>query len=107
MMDVDLKTKWLAALRSGKYKQGQRALKRNDEFCCLGVLCDVLGADWEVGADKDLGATVGGELQDYYLNPCALATAGFSEQQQAILYGMNDDQGRSFAEIADHIEANL
>ena len=39
-------TKWLKALRSGKYKQGRGALcqidkKGNESFCCLGVLCDL------------------------------------------------------------------
>jgi len=39
-------TKWLKALRSGKYKQGRGALcqidkKGAESFCCLGVLCDL------------------------------------------------------------------
>jgi len=39
-------TKWLKALRSGKYKQGRGTLcqtdkKGNESFCCLGVLCDL------------------------------------------------------------------
>ena len=38
-----LKDKWIAALRSGKYKQGKGALQRNESFCCLGVLCEVAG----------------------------------------------------------------
>lgn len=31
--------KWLAALRSGEYKQGKQTLRTSDnKFCCLGVL---------------------------------------------------------------------
>jgi hypothetical protein len=42
-------TKWLEALRSGKYVQGKNALKREDgSFCCLGVLQDVLDGKVEV-----------------------------------------------------------
>ena len=42
------KKKWVAALRSGKYKQTrqQLAYKHNDgdkSYCCLGVLCDITG----------------------------------------------------------------
>ena len=43
--------RWVAALRSGTYQQGQRVL-RNDHngYCCLGVLCDLvkgeLGLKW-------------------------------------------------------------
>lgn len=44
-MKPEIKEKWLAALKSGKYKQGKHALCRtNDDeksFCCLGVLCDL------------------------------------------------------------------
>lgn len=40
-MNKIIKTKWVKALRSGKYKQGKGALKKNGNFCCLGVLCDL------------------------------------------------------------------
>jgi hypothetical protein len=36
-------TKWIAALRSGEYKQGKNALCSNDEYCCLGVACEIKG----------------------------------------------------------------
>ena len=37
----EFKAKLLAALRSGDYKQGRLALRKDDAFCCLGVACDV------------------------------------------------------------------
>lgn len=41
-LDPELKSKWVAALRSGKYKQGKYRLRKKDEtYCCLGVLCDI------------------------------------------------------------------
>lgn len=45
-MNSAVKEKWLAALRSGRYKQGRGALAQHDDdgdmlFCCLGVLCDL------------------------------------------------------------------
>lgn len=44
----DYKNNWIAALRSGKYKQGQAALCVEDEcgarrYCCLGVLAQLDG----------------------------------------------------------------
>ena len=44
-----VKRKWLAALRSGEYKQTTGALydSTNDAFCCLGVLCNIEGVDKE------------------------------------------------------------
>lgn len=32
---------WIRALKSGKYKQTQNKLKRENSYCCLGVACDL------------------------------------------------------------------
>lgn len=40
-MKPDVKKLWVEALRSGKYKQGKGCLRAGDEYCCLGVLCDL------------------------------------------------------------------
>lgn len=37
-MEKKLKTKWVKALRSGRYEQGNSYLKFGHKFCCLGVL---------------------------------------------------------------------
>lgn len=43
---TDFHLEWLKALRSGKYKQGQGMLRdHSGAYCCLGVLCEVLGAE--------------------------------------------------------------
>lgn len=42
----------IAALRSGKYDQGWGRLhdETENEFCCLGVACDISGlGEWEIG----------------------------------------------------------
>lgn len=101
-MDIELKTKWTEALRSGSFKQAQRTLRSEEGYCCLGVLCEVMGAKWQ----RDGSARIGSELQAYYLSNKALETADLSDPQQSTLYGMNDN-GASFKEIADYIEQNL
>lgn len=41
--------KWIDALRSGEYEQGEYRLRVGDQFCCLGVACDVSGlGNWEI-----------------------------------------------------------
>jgi len=40
-MNEKVVQKWTAALRSGAYKQGDGALRTEDNYCCLGVLCDL------------------------------------------------------------------
>lgn len=100
-MDAKIKREWIAALRSGKYKQAKGTLRRDGGFCCLGVLCDVMGAQW---VDED--AIVNGELQNVYLSNNAADTAELKDGEQEKLWTMNDD-GKPFSEIADYIEREL
>ena len=52
METLDFIDRWIAALRSGDYKQGENALRMPDSddknascFCCLGVACDLIEKD--------------------------------------------------------------
>lgn len=40
-MKQEIAEQWVAALRSGNYKQRAAHLRKGDRFCCLGVLCDI------------------------------------------------------------------
>lgn len=42
-MDTEIRDKWMAALRSGEYRQGTGALRNSQtgRYCCLGVLCEI------------------------------------------------------------------
>ena len=41
-MNIPVVKKWIEALESGEYKQGQQSLKNSSlEYCCLGVLTDI------------------------------------------------------------------
>jgi len=55
-MRADIKTKWVAALRSGEYEQTGGMLRSNNGYCCLGVLCDLYaketGMKWWEGGGK-------------------------------------------------------
>ena len=45
---------WVEALESGKYQQGTGVLHRGDQFCIMGVACDISGlVTWEHGSDPD------------------------------------------------------
>src|SRR5271166_2256567 len=104
-MDEKVKKKWLRALRSGKYKQGQLALRVGSRYCCLGVLCDISGAKW-----RNFGFIPGysaGELQgqteDEALSGEFRRSVGLTKRQVSHLMDMNDGRGKSFEEIADYI----
>ncbi len=99
-MDQPIKTEWVAELRSGKREQGQKKLRDDDDrFCCLGVLMDVVHkGDWYV---RDVSACSGG-----LLNLTELRRVKLEDDAQTRLAAKNDN-GETFLEIADWIEANL
>lgn len=110
-MKPEIKAKWLAALRSGKYKQTSDVLHDERGMCCLGVLIDVVDPKgWKQAGWDYNRCSYEGEDQ--------LPTAAFCERvglpapvrkystRTTItnkLAEMNDD-GKSFTEIADFIE---
>lgn len=114
--------KWVAALRSGKYQQGRNMLRPNDnQFCCLGVLCDISGlGKWEDERGDDITFyTVGEDTSETVLPATVRRWAGmrhyegeFTEKDQLgvpviqKLSGLNDSGRWSFEDIADIIEKN-
>jgi hypothetical protein len=104
-VNQEYKAKWVAALRSGEYRQGQGKLRTGDAFCCLGVLCDVvgreLGGEW---AGEDF--TRGQGLSSSAVAPSWLVETCGIYYRQGELAEMNDD-GATFSAIADHIEREL
>jgi hypothetical protein len=115
-MDEEIKQKWIKALRSGDYRQGQHCLRNGDNFCCLGVLADVLGARWTDAADDEYEnihtyeggrfAILDGRKAEECL-PSEVALRLGLDGKQERLWEMNDTEDASFSEIADYIEQNL
>lgn len=79
-MKRKIKEKWVAALRSGEYKQGTGRLHTlvgssggyspEDKFCCLGVLCDLAFKEGKVDRrtgylDDALEYGKGKQVDDY------------------------------------------
>ena len=128
-MIPELKAKWVAALRSGDYKQGTEFLKAGSateisngqhEYCCLGVLCEILNIpsvpypnaagevyDYKFG---EAGQDAGLIPTNYFHNDL-----GFDRLNQPVLMTMNDGvqsetetiPPKTFAEIADYIEKEI
>jgi hypothetical protein len=96
--------KWVSALRSGNYHQTRGRLKRGDEFCCLGVACDVLkeavGGVWEPGGTFRFDTIrEGGTLPIQLANLLELPNGAVCE-----LIRMNDTYAKNFNQIADYLE---
>lgn len=107
--------KWAEALRSGKYKQGRNTLRYSDEFCCLGVACDIAienGVALTVAQDEYGEWTYGGKadvlppsVQEWLcLRTANAAPKGEIEGEHESLAGYNDGGG-TFEEIAAVIES--
>ena len=117
-MKEAIRDRWTEALRSGKYKQLVGRLSwgtaPEQEFCCLGVLCDLHSA--ETGEQWDGDAMY--LLQNMGLPQEVLEWAGLPPNSNAVevdlkvdsgtttLAGLNDG-GASFETIADIIEEEL
>lgn len=97
--------KWVEALESGEYEQGGGALCRDDEFCCLGVACDVAlknGVALKVDRDQSWVTFDGHPLT---LPPAVQDWLGLRTEDGALCEGpsltdLNDWESHSFAEIA-------
>lgn len=119
-MDADIKRKWVDALRSGKYKQARGKLKnRAGGFCCLGVLCDIVGVkpEWVStyksglhNTDASYNKSVHGhyrfENEKNYLPSRVSEIAKVSMADQKLLANKNDT-GASFNAIANYIERKM
>lgn len=101
-MKPKIKKLWVEALRSGKYKQGKRALKTKNGYCCLGVLCDISNlGEWKEFSYLGEDLTLPLEVQLW---------AGLSTESPIAkdnLLETYNDTGYTFEEIADLIEKYL
>lgn len=78
-MNKERKAQWIEALRSGKYKQGRcylRIPKQDgvDEFCCLGVACDISEVGRWVDGDFVTDTTVTGVVHSRTAPPPIVCT---------------------------------
>ncbi len=110
-MKEDIKEKWVAALRSGKYKQGKHRLKNGRKYCCLGVLCDISGLD-EFKNRGDRGEVYLNDimiLPQEVVNWAGLETSNpvIVQKDGIIALAELNDKGANFNTIADLIEAQL
>ena len=98
------KRKWVEALRSGGYKQTTSCLRSaGNQFCAIGVLCDVLNpALW----DDRLVAQQARYMWDGAMFGMPSKHNPFCQRLLAEVASMNDNKGKTFEEIADYLEAD-
>lgn len=116
-MDPQIRARWVAALRSGQYPQGQKYLRSGEDRCCLGVLSD-LAVEAGVTTREERTAATGEQYCAYgpccsfdYLPDEVQCWAGLSTHNPQVMWRGEfsslaelNDGGQSFAQIADLIE---
>jgi hypothetical protein len=97
-------TKWITALRNGKYKQGIGRLQGEDGFCCVGVACNELikrpnkdAAGYLLGYFVEHQSDKIPKWLDYVLND-------FDRVHDTLGLPTLNDSGYTFNEIADLLE---
>lgn len=113
-MNNEVKAKWIAALRSGEFKQGQRYLAYENEgsiyHCAIGVLCELAHREGIVSRTIDEHGYYYYDNKGSFPPDRVMEWAGITSfpriNGKAIVF-MNDDYGLSFSEIADQIEIGL
>ncbi len=108
MTNTVMRERWIRALRSGEYTQGEGSLKAYNfggseyEFCCLGVLCDLVDSTkW------DREATTGNivfEGKADYPPTSILEMVGLTLEDAQLLATFNDSDGYDFEDIARYLE---
>jgi hypothetical protein len=124
-MNPEVKRAWVAALRSGEYQQGTGCLRsKDDKFCCLGVLTDlavragIAGPGrlsdgsyryvFSMGSKVDPSLTVVGVLPHPVVDWAGLSSSdGRLPHSDRALWGLNDQDRYTFAQLADIIEREL
>jgi hypothetical protein len=125
MLKPEIKEKLITALLSGNYKQGRHTLRtQQDEFCCLGVLCDVIKDDikgeWNLAKSLTTlvdrhSFTVGDSHRENYPPWRAVEFCSENKEETAVLalesaFGQladRNDRGETFEQIAEYIKEKL
>lgn len=100
-MKPEFKSKLIEVLRPGKYTQTMGRLRRGDCFCVLGVICDLV--DPKAWTPYNLQTMMHNQLM---MAPSqeVLDAIGMSADECRRLTILNDNDGLTFLEIADHLE---
>lgn len=131
-MNPEVKAQWVADLRSGKFLQGKGVLHRENTatdaasvhtFCCIGVLCEsavAAGVAERTQSSNDANCFKYSDPNDtefggnsHYAPGVVRVWAGLDSSNPSVEYAerfrtladLNDDEGMSFDQIADLIEA--
>lgn len=102
-MNPEIKARWVAALRSGKYEQERAVLKGKSGFCCLGVLCEIYATDSGFTAwQSDDFSEEGEELPNQDVVRWAAFPHKYGDESEPCLNDLKVEIGGEYRNLADH-----
>jgi hypothetical protein len=120
MPNQEIMREWVTALRSGNYEQGRGRLRTDNQYCCLGVLCDIAVRNGVIpqgalpirSSDVEQVIYSYGGFTNFMMPPSTVRVwadlpAGqyiYAGELSATKLAHLNDTGATFAEIADLIE---
>jgi hypothetical protein len=116
-MNIEVKQKWVEALKSGEYIQGSEYLCNNNKHCCLGVLTDLYvkenNLEWNTMTyDDDNVKSLNNECT--VLPDCVIEWADLPNKNpyvfcngKKMMIAEHNDGGVTFEELAQIIEEQL
>lgn len=115
-LNPEFKAKFLAALRSGEYKQGKHTMydASTDSLCCLavaGVVCGIPKEEFKGIQILNLEYDAYAGEQEAAVKAIAVGYPEILVRKSigsiAVMLAQKNDEGQSFTQIADWIDANL
>jgi hypothetical protein len=107
-MDQELKTAWIKALRSKTYAAKPGLLKTsNDEYSCIGVLADLLVQEGKASWGESYARTHGLIVLRYKGEQSGSLPYELLDQLSQFKIRKLENDGATFSQLADWIEANL
>lgn len=112
-MNRELVEKWVAALRSGEYKQTTGCLRDIGLYCCIGVSYNIHDkCNWDLDFEEEQyleTETLPRYIEDDYGSNVEVIhpITGTKQRLKYILSDLNDYRNYNFSQIADYIEATL
>ena len=112
-MKKEIAELWIKELRSGNWEQTTQTLKDEHGYCCLGVLCEIAAKEGicKKAVDDDDEETNLYDESETVLPVSVKVWAGmnsdcgkFGNDESNTLIYLNDDEDKTFPEIADAIE---
>lgn len=112
-MKAATKKKWIKALRSGNYAQGEGDLRYKDyitgelSYCCLGVLADILpNAEFDDDGMCRLKSLSGRKNagRDDQLTRSLAINVGITQKNMNLLIDLNDKRNLDFPTLSNIID---